>query len=175
MFMFDMSVLDFIQCRLRNDASDSVMLFVTRLGNGGIAWILLTVAFLLFPEGREIGVSIIFGLVLELICCNLILKPLIARTRPYDKNKSVRLLLAEPCDFSFPSGHTGASFVAVTALYLAKSQFWIPSFVLAVLIAFSRLYLYLHYPTDVLAGAVLGVTLGWTGFILSELLFVVIL
>ena len=100
---------------------------------------------------------------LEVICCNLVLKPLVARIRPCDVNTAVQLLVARPDDFSFPSGHTGASFAAVTALYASRSRLWILSLILAVLIAFSRLYLYVHYPSDVLAGVVIGIMAGWIG------------
>ena len=107
------------------------------------------------------------GLVLEVICCNLVLKPLVARVRPCDVNTAVQLLISRPDDFSFPSGHTGASFAAVSALCCSRSRLWIPSLVLAVLIAFSRLYLYVHYPTDILAGMLLGITSGWLGSLVS--------
>ncbi len=73
----------------------------------------------------------------------------------------VRLLIEAPKDFSFPSGHTGASFAAAAALFFVGSRGWIPAAVLAALIGFSRLYLYVHYPTDVLAGALLGIAAGW--------------
>ena len=93
--------------------------------------------------------------------CNVILKPLAARPRPFEVNMGVRLLIEAPKDFSFPSGHTGASFAAAAALFFVGSRGWIPAAVLAALIGFSRLYLYVHYPTDVLAGALLGIAAGW--------------
>ena len=92
-----------------------------------------------------------------------VLKPLIARVRPCDVNTAVQLLVARPDDFSFPSGHTGASFAEVTALYAGGNRLWIPALLLAALISFSRLYLYVHYPTDVLAGILLGAAAGWLG------------
>ena len=73
-------------------------------------------------------------------------------------------------DDSFPSGHTGASFSAVSALYAGRSKLWIPSLILAVLIAFSRLYLYVHYPTDILAGAAIGIMAGWAGRRFADLI-----
>ena len=90
------------------------------------------------------------------------IKPLVGRIRPYDINTAVGLLIPRPTDFSFPSGHTGASFAAAAALEDSNYRLRIPAWVLAVLIAFSRLYLYVHYPTDVLAGAMLGILTGWT-------------
>ena len=73
------------------------------------------------------------------------------------------LLVAEPTDWSFPSGHTAASFTAASALYAGGTRLWIPAAVLSLLIAFSRMYLYVHYPSDVLAGLILGTCLGFVG------------
>ena len=101
------------------------------------------------------------SLLTELLLCNVILKPAAARPRPFEVNMGVRLLIEAPKDFSFPSGHTGASFAAAAALFFAGSRGWIPVGILAVLIGFSRLYLYVHYPSDVLAGALLGIAAGW--------------
>lgn len=109
------------------------------------------------------------ALALEVLCCNLILKPFVARIRPCDINTAVHLLVPRPDDFSFPSGHTGASFAATSALYFSRSRLRFPALVSAVLIGFSRLYLYVHYPTDVLAGAVLGSLLGWAGCTLTSM------
>ena len=136
---------------------------VTTLGNGGLIWIALAGILLLIPRYRKAGAAVLAGLALEVICCNLVLKPLIARVRPCDVNTAVQLLVARPDDFSFPSGHSGASFAAVTALYAGGNRLWIPALLLAALISFSRLYLYVHYPTDVLAGILLGAAAGWLG------------
>ena len=103
------------------------------------------------------AVSLLFCL----ICGNLVLKPLVARLRPCDLNRAVELLIARPADYSFPSGHTFASFASITVLFLMERKaFWIPALVLGTLITFSRLYLYVHYPTDILGGIILGVSLG---------------
>ena len=92
------------------------------------------------------------------------MKPLFARMRPFDVNNAVRLLIPGPGDFSFPSGHTAASFASVAALYFAgERKLWKPALLLAVMIAFSRLYLYVHYPTDILGGVAVGVIAGYTG------------
>ena len=96
------------------------------------------------------------ALVCGLIVCNLTLKPLVARIRPYDM-RPIDNMLTEPMhDFSFPSGHTIASFEAAIVLLIRNKRFGIPATVLAAVISFSRLYLYVHYPTDVLFGAALG-------------------
>lgn len=164
----ELSVLDFIQSHLRCGFLDTVLVFITKLGNSGWIWIAVTLLLLIFPKTRKLGAAAAVSLTLEALCCNLILKPLVARTRPYDVNTAVRLLIARPGDFSFPSGHTGASFAAASALYFRKSRFWIPALILSVLIAFSRLYLYVHFPSDVLAGAVLGTAAGYLGSRITE-------
>lgn len=140
-----------------------MMPLVTKLGNGGILWIISAAVLLLIPKTRKIGAAMLVALGLEVLCCNIILKPLVARIRPCDVNTAVQLLVSRPTDFSFPSGHTGASFAAVSVLYFGKTRLWIPAGVIAVLIAVSRLYLYVHYPSDVLVGALLGIMLGWLG------------
>ena len=160
---FEFAVLDWIQANLRSPILDLLMPAVTSLGNSGLIWMLLAAVLILIPKYRKTGAAILAGLALEVICCNLVLKPLVARIRPCDVNTAVQLLIARPDDFSFPSGHTGASFAAAAALYTSKSRLWIPSAILAVLISFSRLYLYVHYPTDIFAGIVIGVMTGWAG------------
>ena len=104
------------------------------------------------------------ALVLDVILCNGVLKHVFARVRPCDVNTTIQLLVPRPSDYSFPSGHTAASFAAVAALFFAgQKKLWKPALVLAVLIAFSRLYLYVHYPTDILGGIAVGVLCGYIG------------
>lgn len=138
------------------------MPLLTKLGDGGILWICCTVMLLLFRKTRKAGAAMAVSLALEVICCSVILKPLVARPRPYDVN-AVQLLIPPLSDYSFPSGHTGAAFAAASSLFFSKNRLWIPALVIAVLMGFSRLYLYVHYPSDVLAGALLGIMLGWLG------------
>lgn len=168
MLHLDMAVLDWIQVHLSGTLLDAVMPFVSALGNGGVVWIILALVLLLSPKHRETGIAIAAALALEVICCNLVLKPLVGRIRPCDVNTAVQLLIPRPTDFSFPSGHTGAAFAAAGALFFRRNRLWLPVSILAVLIAFSRLYLYVHYPTDVLAGALLGIMAGWMGVMLSK-------
>ena len=168
MLSFEFAVLDRIQADLKGPVMDLLMPAVSALGSGGLVWLLLAGLLLLLPKHRRLGAAVLAGLALEVVCCNLVLKPLAARIRPCDVNTAVQLLIARPDDFSFPSGHTGASFAAVSALFAGRSRLWIPAAVLAVLIAFSRLYLYVHYPSDVLAGAALGVMAGYLGTKLAQ-------
>ena len=143
------------------------MLGITHLGDAGIFWIVLAVVLLLIPKTRKSGLIVAAALCIDVIVCNGILKNLFARTRPFDVNEAVQLLITAPKDFSFPSGHTAASFAAVAALYFAgEKKLWKVSLVLAVLIAFSRMYLYVHYPTDILGGVLVGLGAGAAGYYL---------
>lgn len=102
------------------------------------------------------------ALIADLIICNVILKPIVARIRPYSINKTVQLLVTPLKDYSFPSGHTAASFASVSALYFAgRKRMAAGALIVSVLIAFSRMYLYVHYPTDVLGGLIIGLLCGW--------------
>ena len=167
----DLSVLDFIQAHLSNAFCDTVMPLITALGNAWLIWILLALALTAIPKYRRLGITVAAALVMDVIICNGIIKPLVARIRPFDVNTAVQLIIAKPTDYSFPSGHTAASFTAVSALYFRRSRLWIPAFVLALLIAFSRLYLYVHYPSDVLAGIFIGILLGYLAKLLTDYIF----
>lgn len=158
----ELRFLDWLQT-LRTPWLDAIMVTATNLGNGGILWIIGAAALMAHPKTRKAGVAVAISLVLELVFCNLILKPLFARPRPFEINTAVSLLISRPSDYSFPSGHTGAAFAAASALFFRKNHWWIPAGLLAAMIGFSRLYLYVHYPSDVLAGAMLGVMLGGLG------------
>lgn len=165
---YEISFLNWLQT-IHTPIGDVLMPLLTSLGNAGIIWIVLTVILLVIPKTRKTGVVLVAALVLDVILCNGIIKNLVARTRPYDVNTAVQLLIAKPHDYSFPSGHTAASFASVSALYFAREKrLWKPALVLAVLIAFSRLYLYVHFPSDVIGGAVLGVLCGYLGCRLTK-------
>ncbi|MBD8917908.1 MAG: phosphatase PAP2 family protein [Clostridium sp.] len=164
----ELRFLDFLQT-IHTPLLDKILAFITSLGNAGIIWIVLAVVLLILPKTRKTGIIVAAALLMDLILCNLILKNLVARVRPYDVNTAIAILIKKPLDFSFPSGHTAASFAAMTALFLAKmKKAWIAALVLAVLIAFSRLYFYVHYPTDVLGGAVVGILSGIIGYAIVE-------
>ena len=164
----ELGILDGIQAHLRCDFLDAVLPWVSWTANHGEVWILLAAVLLLLRRQRRYGAAVACALVLDLVACNLVLKPLIGRVRPFVFNPEVALLIPPPLDASFPSGHTAASFAAVFALKTAGSPLWKPALVLAVVIAFSRLYLYVHWPSDVLGGALLGAAVGWAGAKLAE-------
>lgn len=165
---FDLPVLDWIQSNLQSAFMDFIMPIITLFGDAGIFWIACSVILLLIPKYRKAGLSMGIALLLGLLVCNVTMKPLFARIRPYDYKEQyldtlIPLLVERQHDFSFPSGHTIASFEACTALMLRDKRLGIPATLLAILIAFSRLYLYVHYPTDVIASVILGTCFGFLG------------
>ena len=160
----DGNILLWIQDNIRNDILTPIVKFITSLGNAGMIWILFTCLLLMIPRTRRWGVALAAALCLDAIICNILLKPMVCRIRPCDVNQTVQLLIARPADYSFPSGHTAASFAAVAALYFAGAKkWWKITLPLAILMAFSRMYLYVHYPTDVLGGMIVGCAAGYFG------------
>ena len=165
----ELTILNWIQAHLRCGFLDAVLPAISWTCNHGELWILLAVVLLLVRSQRKYGAAVSCALVLDLISCNLIIKPLVGRVRPFAVNTAVELLVKAPLDASFPSGHTAVSFAAVFALKTAGSPLWKPALAVAVVIALSRLYLYVHWPSDVLAGALLGAAVGWAGAKLTAL------
>lgn len=166
----ELALLDWIQLHLRCGFLDWLMPLVSGLSNHGEIWILFAAALLLIRRQRAYGLSAACALTLDLISCNILLKPLIGRVRPFAFRPDLPLLIPPPGDASFPSGHTAASFAVVFALGTAGSPLWRPALALALITAFSRLYLYVHWPTDVLGGVLLGAAVGWAGTRLARAL-----
>ncbi len=158
---FDLPFLDWIAEHLWCPALDAIVPLITHLGDAGIFWILAAAAMLCFPKYRRAGFCVALSLLMGLVFCNGLLKPLVGRIRPYDFQlqefgRTIPLLIPAPTDFSFPSGHTIASFEAAVAITLHHKKLGIPALVLAAAISFSRLYLYVHYPSDVIVSVILG-------------------
>ena len=169
---FDLPILDWIQANLANPLLDKAMPYSTMLGDAGIFWIVVAALLAFTKKYRKIGFGMAFAMAMGLLVCNIILKPLVGRIRPYDFQEelgvTINLLIEKQHDFSFPSGHTIASFEACTVMMLGSRKLGIPATLLAILIAFSRLYLYVHYPTDVIASVILGTLFGVLGYLLSH-------
>ena len=157
---FDAGLLFFIQNHLTSPLGDGIMLFFSTIGNVGAIWLLAGAALLCFRKTRRTGAAVLLAVALCFVLGNLILKPLIARPRPCWLYPETALLLPNPTDFSFPSGHTMASFAAAAVLLHVDKRLGFPALVLAAFIGFSRLYLFVHFPSDVLAGAALGALTG---------------
>lgn len=150
-------ILLWIQNHLRNPILDPIMQFITSLGDGGILWIIVTAVLLIIPKTRKTGILCLISLGFTVLVNNIILKNLVNRTRPYVAIPDLILITKDPGDASFPSGHTAASFsVAVVMLMTMKKRYGISAIVLASLIALSRLYVGVHYPSDVLGGFVVA-------------------
>ena len=163
----DLSILRFIRGHMRCGFLDWLMPIVTKLGDAGIIWIVIAVVFLFFKKTRRTGAAMGVAMLLGLAVGNGLLKNWIARPRPFDViGRAVhpdQLLIDPPTDYSFPSGHTLSSFAAATAIYRDHTLLGFIAYVVAGFIAFSRMYLYVHYPTDILGGVVLGILLGLLG------------
>ena len=141
---------------LHNPVLDAIMLFITSLGDDGWFWIAIGVVCLVFKKHRKMGIQLLLSMLCTFILGNLIIKNLVARPRPCDIDATVTLLLSRPHGHSFPSGHSINSMVAAVALYLNNRKIGIPAVIIATLIGFSRLYLFVHFPTDVLGGFVIA-------------------
>lgn len=152
----------FLQESVRNPILDRLMQFITSLGDAGFLAILVCIVLLCIKKYRRAGAAASLSLILDFIVVNLVLKNLVARTRPYDILEELILITRRPSDLSFPSGHAGACFAVASVLFLClPRRFGIPAVVTAALISFSRLYVGAHYPTDVLGGMVIGCVTGW--------------
>lgn len=162
MQQWELGVLDWIQANLRCGVLDVLMPALSWTCNHGEIWIVLAAVLLAVKRYRRQGLAVGCALVTDLVLCNLILKPLVGRVRPFVVQPVV-LLIPPPTDASFPSGHTAASFAAVFALKASGSPLWKPALAVAVAMAFSRLYLYVHWPSDVLGGALVGAAAGFIG------------
>ncbi len=165
---WEFDVLNWIQENLRCSLFDAVFPIITFLGNGGWFWIVLTLVGFIHKKTRRYAFISAFALICCLVFGNLILKPCIARIRPFDVQTGIQLLVEKPNDYSFPSGHTQASFATATAVFFRDKRWGIVALALATLIAFSRMYLYVHYPTDILAGVAFGVGYAIIGKLLID-------
>ena len=160
MMNIEFAILDFIQ-NITSPIMDRIMVFITTLGNSGTLWIVIAVLMLCSKKYRVTGIMLAVGLIGSLLIGNIVLKPLVGRMRPFQVKEGIDLLIAAPRDFSFPSGHTLSSVISATILLLREKKIGYAATVTAFLIAFSRLYLYVHFPTDIIAGAVIGIIIGF--------------
>jgi len=166
----ELKILLYISSNFKNAFFDFGMPFISFFSNKGWIWIAIAVGLLLTKKYRRYGVALSIGLALCLVMGNVILKSLVARPRPYDVYGEIELLIEKLSDFSFPSGHTYSAFCGATILYFMNRKIGYAAFAFAVLTAFSRLYLFVHYPTDVLAGIVMGVAVAFLAmYILKDL------
>ena len=157
-FNFDASILLWLQNNVRHPILDPVMIFITHLGDKGLFWIILTLLMLCFRKTRRAGVTSAISMTIGLIVVNVILKNWLARIRPYELIEALELIIEKQHDCSFPSGHaTNALACAWVMFRLLDKKAGVPALILALLICFTRLHVGVHYPTDVLAGIIVGI------------------
>ena len=154
----DFSILYFIRDNLKNAFFDIIMPFISFAEEGGMMWIALSVGLICFKRTRYAGFAILLAMVIDTLICEGIIKNLVCRVRPCNQVDDIVMLVTKPQSYSFPSNHSASSFAAATAFVVnIRKKLWsIPVFLLAMSVAFSRLYNFVHFPSDVLAGIILG-------------------
>lgn len=156
---WEFAFLDALQT-IRTPFLDLFFKTITKLGDAGLFWIGLALLLCIFKKTRLCGICMLASMAVGALITNVALKPLVARERPCWINDTVQLLVTMPKDFSFPSGHSQCSFAAAMAIFWNDRRWGGLALITAVLIAISRLYLYVHFPTDVLVGTLIGLTVG---------------
>ena len=156
---FDFTVLNGIQSSLQCDFLDIIIPWLTHLGHG-VVWAIFGLVFLFIKKYRFNGICIISALVATVIISEFVIKPLFLRERPYMLNPEFVLLIPEPSGTSFPSSHTSTSFASALQFFGINRKAGLAAMIFAAVVAFTRLYLYVHFPTDILGGIILGVCMG---------------
>lgn len=153
---WEFSILYALQ-EIHNPILDKIMVSISALGDDGILWIAIGVICLFMKKHRKMGLQLLLSMLCTFIIGNLILKNVFARPRPCDIDTAVAMLISRPHGHSFPSGHSINSMVAAVALFLNNKKIGIPAVIIATLIGFSRMYLFVHFPTDVLGGFIIAI------------------
>ncbi len=165
---FEIEIIKYINHHLTHPVLDVIFKFISFLGDKGWMWIVIALMLICFSKTRKSGVCNAIALILCLVITNLCIKPLVDRLRPYEVDTALKIIIPHLSDGSFPSGHTCASFASVFAISKYYKKWSVPLYVFAVLMGLSRLYLCVHFPTDVIAGALLGTLFGYTAYIVNE-------
>ena len=167
----DTDVLMWLQENFRQDGLNRVFSFFTRLGNNGELWIALLVVLFIIPPFRRMALTAVASLISSALLVEFVIKPLVARVRPYVTVEGLFSLVGPERSYSFPSGHSATAFaVAYVLARMLPVKYGAPILLLAALMAFSRLYVGVHYPTDVLAGVLVGVLVGETCYQIQKAL-----
>ncbi len=164
----EIQILDWIRDNLSCNFLDVVMSSITMIGNNGIFFVLTAIICLIFKRTRKFGATLTISLVLEIILVSLVLKPLVGRVRPFVFNDAIELIIPALSSASFPSGHTAIAFAFAFSLLAFNKKALIPGLVFGFLMGFSRMYLYVHYPSDVLFGAIIGSLCGYIAYVITK-------
>lgn len=156
---FDFILLNFIRDNLSGNFLDYLMKFITHLGDGGGIWVISAITLLCFRKTRRAGIWLAIALAVAAVLGDIVLKNIFTRMRPFAA-ANVPIIINPPGSYSFPSGHTGSSFAAATVLSGFYKKWAVLFYTVAALIAFSRVYLYVHYPSDIVGGVILGTFVG---------------
>lgn len=162
----DVAILNFIQEQVRSPFLDMLMPAITHLGDLALVWFVAAAVLIAQPKRRVYGIAVIVAVIATAAFGELVLKPLFGRVRPFIAHDFSGLLIPPPSGMSFPSNHSMVSFAAAAAICClpkggrAVTAAKVGAVIVAALIAISRIYLYVHYPTDILAGAIIGIALG---------------
>lgn len=159
-YSFDFWLLNLIQT-IRNPFLDKIMPFITHLGSGGFIWIVLGIALLLKKRTRVNGIKMLTALSLSFLFGVIIIKNLITRERPFIFDNALvtidNMIVPPPSDrYSFPSGHTITAFASSLIAFKVNRRLGLIASVISLLIAFSRMYLYVHFPTDIIGAIILS-------------------
>ena len=172
---WDVNVLNWIQTDICTPFLDILFPVLTLFGQGGVFWIAVAFIFLFFKKTRKAGIMMGVAMILGISLGNGIVKNVVGRIRPYELEGALKttseIVFGAPTDASFPSGHSLASFECATALMYYNRKVGIPALILAVGVALSRMYMYIHFPTDVIGGIILGIIFGILGVIIVNLVY----
>jgi len=161
---FEVEILKNINSVFSSDFLDEVFVFISTIGNKGAIWIFLAILLMIFPKTRKWGICASISLIFCLIIGNGILKPVIGRCRPYNFDPTLNIIIHRLKDGSFPSGHTMAAFAFARAVSKNCRKCAPYLYTASTLMALSRIYLMMHYPTDVIGGAIFGIIFGELAF-----------
>lgn len=158
---FDFSILYFIQENWRTEWLDLICAFLSRAFELGVPWLVLGAVLFCFKKTRTAGAILVCAVVLTFFFNELAVKNAINRERPCTIDPTIELIVKKPTSYSFPSGHTASCFAAAGTLLFTYKRLGIPLIIFSAFMGFSRMYLFVHFPTDVLAGAALGLLMAW--------------
>lgn len=167
-YAFDFGVLNYIQEHSRFHITDIFFREITELGDAGILWICISLLLLSCKRYRQSGIILILTLIISSVVGVVIIKPAVSRLRPFVLAAQDITFITPPGGYSFPSGHTISSVSSAVCIYKADKNAGILAVIIAALISYSRMYFYVHYPTDVLMGFLMGIIIPTILFILTD-------